>query len=392
MHIMQLVSGTEAMNGAMIHTVQLCRRLVERGHRVTLVSRPDSGVLEAVDGLDLEIVESPQHRIPADQLRRVAAIVRQRGVEVMHAHMSRAQFFAVLLKQMTGIPCVATAHCQKFKPHRMWNDFVIANSDANRRTQIWKNLVRPGRIETVYCPVDLEGHRRLAAAERIEVRASLAAADDAPLIGLVGNVYARKGHDVLIRALPAVLAQHPAARVAFVGNEFGREADQFKQLAQELNVAGAIHWAGFRNDIPRVMAALDLCVAPSRGEPFGLTPVEALAVGTPVVASRVGGLPETVVHGETGLLVPPGKPQPLAKAIGRLLSDRELYQRCSTQGQQAMRERYDPERLWNRIETILHAAGSRKRVPAAADLSNPKPARRPRGFPAVCESPTQYCR
>ena len=290
MHIMQLVSGTEAMNGAMVHCVQLTQRLVERGHRITFVCTPNSGSREYVKHLPIEIIASDQHRWPTDELRRIAAIVRQQNVDCLHAHLSRAQFFAVLLKQWTGVPCVATAHCSNFKLHRMFNDFVIANSESNRRIQMRKNLVRSSRIETVNYPVDLI-HRELPTAEqRREVRRSLGADDHTRLVGLVGNVCHRKGQDTLLRAMPLLLKRHERLRVAFVGNPFEGYVEQMKTLADALGVNHAVEWAGFRDDIPQVMAALDVCVAPSRSEAFGLTAVEALAMGTPVVVSRVGGL------------------------------------------------------------------------------------------------------
>jgi glycosyltransferase involved in cell wall biosynthesis len=223
-----------------------------------------------------------------------------------------------------------------------------------------KNLVRPAQIETVYCPIDLGSHESLSAEARREVRLSLGAADDTPLVGLVGNICPRKGHDILIRSLPALLKKHPKLRLAVVGNPFKDYATGFRKLADKLGVGGAIDWTGFRRDIPQVMAALDVLAVPSRSEPFGLTAVEALAVGTPVVASRVGGLPETVDHEQTGLLIPPRHPRALAEAIDRLVSDADFHQRCSRAARIAIAERYDPERLWTRIEEILVKVASRR--------------------------------
>lgn len=366
MHIMQLISGHGNMNGAMVHCVQLCERLAQQGHRITLVCRENSQVREYVTDMPIEVVLSAQHRIPTDELRRIATIVKQEQVDLIHAHMSRAQFFGVLLKHMTGVPCVATAHCQAIKAHRMFNDFVISNSEANRRTQMRKNFVRSSRIETVYCPIDLAGHKPLAALERSAVRESLGASEETKLLGIIGSVCQRKGHDLLLRALPAVLHKFPQVRVAMVGGPHPDYSAECLRLAKQLAVDHAVVWTGFRKDIPQVMSALDLCIVPSRSEPFGLTAVEALAAGTPVIAARVGGLPESVDHEHTGLLIKPNRPKELAEAILRLLSDAELYEQCSQAARPAMLQRYDAERLWTRIEEILVSVAGRRAQRRAA--------------------------
>jgi glycosyltransferase involved in cell wall biosynthesis len=158
-----------------------------------------------------------------------------------------------------------------------------------------------------------------------------------------------------------VLKRHEHVHVVAVGSPSKSYLREIQQRANELGVSEKILWTGFRKDIPQVMSALDLCLVPSRSEPFGLTAVEALAVGTPVIAARVGGLPETVDHERTGLLIPPGKSAALAEAINRLLTDTTLYAACQQAARPSMLERYDAERLWTRIEEILVDVGSRRK-------------------------------
>ena len=367
MHVMQLVSGG-SMNGAMVHCAQVSQELVRRGHRVTLVCRPDSHIREYLENVPLEIVESTQRRWPPDELRRIAKYARENGVEVFHTHMSRSHFFGILLRWLTGIPTVATAHSRNLQLHWAFNDFVIANSEATRRFQRRVNLVRAKRIETVYVPVDLAEHKPLDGAARSRIRESLGAGPQTQLLGLVGNVSSRKGHHVMIEALPAILAECPQVHLAVVGHQFAVYTPEIQKRAKELGVDNRISWVGYRDDIPKVMSALDVCVVPSLEEPFGLTAVEALAVGTPVVASSVGGLPETVSHEENGLLVPKKNSGALAQAIIRLLQDPLLYGRLSQNARLSMDQRYAPGPLWDRIEEILQRFAKRteKQTPQEA--------------------------
>ena len=147
MHVMEIVSGRRP-NGAIVHCQILSRELVRRGHRVTVVCRRGAWIGEQLesDCVGVEIVESELDRWPFDELRRVAAIVGEREVDVVHTHMSRAHAFGALLRWFGGVPSVATAHCRHIQLHWMLNDYVIAASEATRRYHRRYNLVGSRRI------------------------------------------------------------------------------------------------------------------------------------------------------------------------------------------------------------------------------------------------------
>ena len=157
MKIMEIVSGTR-VNGAILHCLLLSRELVRRGHQVTLVCRPGSWISrQMVDG-PIDAFRSDLHRWPPDELRRIAGVIRQRQIDVIHTHTSRANFFGILLRWMTGVPSVATAHSRHVQLHWMFNDRVIAVSEADRRYQRTHNLVRGSRIETIHNFIDCQPH------------------------------------------------------------------------------------------------------------------------------------------------------------------------------------------------------------------------------------------
>jgi len=148
MRIMEIVSGV-GVNRAVTHCLVLTRELARRGHAVTLVCRPDAWIARqlAVDPVD--VIPSDLHRWPLDELRRLAALARERRIDVVHTHMSRAHSFGVLLRWAGGLPCVATAQSRHVQLHWMFNDRVIAVSDTTRRFHRSYNLVRADRLVTI---------------------------------------------------------------------------------------------------------------------------------------------------------------------------------------------------------------------------------------------------
>ncbi|MGO8688844.1 MAG: glycosyltransferase family 4 protein [Thermoguttaceae bacterium] len=356
MNIMEIVSGTR-VNGAILHCLLLSRELARRGHAVTLVCLPGAWIGGQAAGNGIDVVRSDLHRWPTDELRRIAQLVRQRRIDVIHTHISRAHFFGILLRWFSGAPSVATAHSRHIQLHWMFNDRVIAVSEATRRYQRMHNFVRAGRIETIHNFID---YGRLAAVPpeaRQRVRRSLGIGAEAPLLGIVGNVIPRKGLLYLVRALPEILAAAPTARLLVVGGEDrGGYAGRVRAAAQQCGASAAIIWTGHRSDIDELLAALDLYVLPSLEESLPLSVLEAMAAGLPVVAAAVGGIPECVVAGETGLLVPPAQSAPLAQAIVELLGNPERRRRFGEAGRRRVQERFTAESQAPSIEAAFARA------------------------------------
>lgn len=353
MNIMEITSGTD-VNGAVRHCLLLSRELARRGNRVTLVCRPGAWIGDQFADGSVEVVRSDLHRMPLDELRRMAALVRQRGIHVIHTHMSRAHFFGVLLRWFSGTPCAATAHHRHFQVHWPLNDLVIAVSEATRRFHCRWNLVPAGRIETIHNFIDPAALVPVPESARHEVRAEWSVPPEDRLLGIIGNVLPRKGHMYLVRALPRVLAAMPAARLAVVGNEASPHyAARVKAVAEHLGVTERVVWAGHRTDIRRVLAALDLCVLASVEESLPLVLLEAMAAGLPVVATAVGGIPECIRPGQTGLLVPPADSEALAHAIIALLADPDRCQAFGQAGAVWVRQRFSAEIQVPRIEAAL---------------------------------------
>ena len=203
-----------------------------------------------------------------------------------------------------------------------------------------------------------------------------------PLVGIVARLEPEKGHATLLDAWPLVIAHVPQARLLIVGEGTLREA--LETQAEVLGLLGEpcegdhcvgtrharpgakVVFTGRRDDVPSVTAALDVAVLPSYREAFGLAILEAMALSRPVVATNVGGIPEMVVDGVTGLLVPPHDPEALAGALTRLLTDHPLADMVARAGHDLVHDRFCIDLMVDAIEAIYDEGAESVEERAAA--------------------------
>jgi glycosyltransferase involved in cell wall biosynthesis len=230
---------------------------------------------------------------------------------------------------------------------------VVANSEATLQTLQLKDRQRTA---VIYSGIELRPQEET---DGESVR------PHPPLIGLVGRITRWKGQDVFLRAAVKVLRRFPAARFQVIGAALFHESDfdrEVKGLAHDLEIESSVEFTGFRDDVPDLLAKLDVLVhASTTGEPFGQVIVEGMAAGKPVVATDGGGVPEIVVHNETGLLVPMGDASAMADAICQILEAPMLAKKMGELGRRRVREHFTVERsaakaqgLYDRLLTSAH--------------------------------------
>jgi glycosyltransferase involved in cell wall biosynthesis len=195
---------------------------------------------------------------------------------------------------------------------------------------------------------------------RARLREELGLPPDALLIALVGRLEDQKGVDLLVRAVPTVVAQVPRAHVLVVGD--GTRRAEAEALAAELGVADRVHFTGWRHDLADVMRAVEVLALPSRWEAFGIVNLEAMAAAKPVVGFAVEGIPEVVVHGETGLLSPAGAVDDLARDLVRVLTEPGLAARLGAAGRRRFAEHYVPEQMMQAHVDLYEELLARRRT------------------------------
>ena len=257
---------------------------------------------------------------------RLARLVRSRGAHAVHTHGVHADLYGRLcLQGLDGVLLLQTRHNDdRFR--RLWimrllNQWlarrcvrIIAISDAVREFVCAVEGIPPRKVERIYYGLDAAPAPQNVADLRTELGWA-----GAPLIGFVGRLTGQKGVDVLLNAFAIVHRALPTARLLLIGD--GPQRATLAALAGGLQISAAVHFAGWREDARAQMAALNVLAIASRWEGFGLVSLEAMQAGVAVVASRVSALPEIVLDGETGLLVPAANAAKLAAALLALLQD-----------------------------------------------------------------------
>jgi glycosyltransferase involved in cell wall biosynthesis len=273
---------------------------------------------------------------------RLLRLIRAERPAIVHLHSRRsADVQGGLAAAAAGVPAVLSRRVDHPPSPLLarWQfglyDRVIAISEEIRRVLLAAN-VPAERVVCVPSAVDLARFARPAG--RAHARAALGVGADDAVIGVVAQLIERKGHRFLLDAFPAIRAAAPQARLLFLGR--GPLEPELRAQAGRQGLADRVHFAGFREDLPDLYPALDVVAHPATAEGLGVALLEAAAAERPIVASAVGGIPEIVRDGETGLLVPPRDSAALGSAIVRLLLDGELARRLGAGARALVAERH----------------------------------------------------
>ncbi len=351
-------------SGVGVHLLHLLRRLDPGRYRASLVcpsSADGDRLLSKAGELGVHTyaltVREPDD---AEGIARLREVLQQERVLVFHSQVgiSWEGFVGLRTAHAAGVPVrVVTEHLPyllthpgQIADHRRTIPLalrVITVSEGSRRTFLAQGYPSH-QFVSIHNGVELP--RRPSRAETQRVREELGIEARMPLLLTVGRLTPQKGHDVLIEAVPAVLAQHPEARFICVGE--GPELPSLQAQAASLGVTHAVRFLGHRSDVPALLAAADLFVLPSRFEGHPLAALEASALGLAVVGTRVCGLEEAVVPRETGLLVEPDRPQDLANAMLELMGDRERRRRMGEAGRRFVAEHYTAQQMAERTMAL----------------------------------------
>lgn len=353
MHILEIVSGTTAC-GATVHTLQIAKELHRRGNAITLMGKPGAWVIEQARGAGVPVLESRMKRLPLRDLKAAAQFVSAHQIEVLLAHMSGANNFAVWLSRLAKTPAVLRAHAHTVHFHWRMAHHVIAVSEQTRRYHITHNLVPPSRISTVHGFVD---PARLIVPDkgaRQAVRAELGLSPSEFAVGVIGNIIPRKGQIYLIRALPKVVARYPQVRVLLVGVVHPqRYGEQIRREAERLGVSTHVLWLGERKDVPRLLQAIDLYALPTLSDMLPMAMLEAMWAERPVLATYAGGIPEAITDGVEGWLLPPKDPDALANALMEIIQNPDERARRAHNAHQRVLESFTVQPQVAKIEAIL---------------------------------------
>jgi glycosyltransferase involved in cell wall biosynthesis len=363
------VIGTLDPGGAEGQLVALATSLDRRRFAPTVYCASGSGALAGplvaagipVQSFGLRGLSVWRHPLAVGRrLGRLVAALRHDRPDIVHGFLFHGYVLGALAARWAGAPVVVASrrslgNFKGHKPHyraaeglaNRLTDLVIANSEAVREDTLRREGLPAEQVIVIHNGLALARFDR-PPDEELRRRLGI---DKAPVVvGVVANFIPYKGHRFFLDAWAEVVGRAPEAVALLVGDGIGRR--EVEARAGAMGLGGSLRFLGSRLDVPDILSVVDLLVHPSLEEGFCNAILEAMAAGKPVVATAVGGNPEAVVDGETGLLVPPGDGRALAEAIGWLLDRPEQAAGFGRAARRRVAERFELSRMVKQYETV----------------------------------------
>lgn len=387
--------GGKETGGMNVYVRDLSRELGQRGFQVDVFTRSQNPAIPRVLdtlGQNCRVIHVPAGpEAPYDKnlvynhlpefVAGVKRFTEEQGIayDLIHSHYWLSGWVARELRQSWGTPFVQMFHTlgqmknsvaqrpeEQETSRRIevetelmaWADRLVAATPLEKAQMVWLYGADPCKISVIPCGVDLKLFRPLS---QVEARQRLGVCDRQHMILFVGRIEPLKGIDTLLRAMTIVVQDFPRWKeeicVCIVGGDASEtpevinvEMERLRTLREELGLSDLVTFLGAQaqDTLPYYYSAADVLVMPSHYESFGMVALEAMACGTPVIASKVGGLSFTVQDGITGFHVPDRNPEALARKISLLLKDHDLRSRLSTQAVQWV-QRYSWSKVADRI-------------------------------------------
>ena len=354
------IGGTETQ------AVELALRLDPARYAVTLGCLQMRGPLLAkLEGSTVSVMEwnarggvnSPRGLY---QILRLARFLRLEGFDVVHAHDLWSNLLAIPAARLAGTPVSISsrrdlAHLAWYTPQRRkflrylqsLSSAVLVNSGQIRDQLIHEDGFRPESIRVVHNGIDVNHFRRLVG-QRGQLFPGL---EDRTLIVCTGNMHTDvKGHRTLIEAARSMCAKFPQIKFVLIGG--GEKRSEFQSKVSELGLDPNFLFLGSRQNVSEILACCDIAVLPSQAEGFSNALLEYMAIGLPTVATDVGGNPEVIENGITGLLVRPSDPTALAAAISSLLENPHFAAQLGAAGRERVRRHFDFAQLTSNVDAL----------------------------------------
>lgn len=365
MRVIHLMRGSDEIYGAERVIFAELVKLMERGVDVRFLMLQETRMGDSSDlmGRMVEELGVPVIRIPVSlpispgMVWRTARELRRLAPLVVHTHGYKGDFVGLLAGRLARVPVVGEVSGWLFPENdyvikfyewldaqalkRM--DVAIALADYYRR-MMEKMGFAPSMVKVI--PSGVEPEELRARSGKVDIRQRLGLAEDTPTVGMLTRLSEEKGVDLFIKAMARVVKEHPGARGVIFGT--GPEQESLERLARTLGLDDHIVWAGYVEQAMDALLALDVLAQTSRIEALPQTLMEAMVMSRPVVTTAVGGCPELVVDGETGIVAPPGDVEAVARGICRLLDEPALALTMGQRGAERIHQEYTLDRWADR--------------------------------------------
>jgi len=348
------------------YAVSLAKGLKSKNHNVFVASNGGELVetlkKQAIKHIDINIATksdlSPKIFLSLSKLSRV---IKENSIQIIHAQTRVTQVLSFWLSGFSRIPCVSTCH-GFFRPrlHRIifpcWGKKVIAISQAVRRHLSEDLKVKFENIQLIYNGLDMDNYPQYSQ-DQVDHNKKRIGLGEGPIIGNIARLSTVKGQDHLITAMREVIAKFPTAELLFVGD--GKIKEDLINQSKNLALSKNIFFIPSVKNISSILALIDVFVMSSNQEGLGLSIMEAQAMGLPVIATFVGGIPELIEDNKTGILIPPQDPNIIAKAIISLLEDKQRAKQLGENAKRSIREKFSLDKMVDETERLYESVVSK---------------------------------
>jgi len=361
------VDAGREWRGGQRQTLFLVRELKRAGWPVFLVAQKGSPLEAKAKEEGLRVI-SLKMKGEADlwSSLRLALIMKKKKCQLAHFHDAHSLSLGLRAASWARVPLILAHRRVDFPLRRNFFsrrkygrklDMIIAISEGVKKVLL-AGGVPAEKIRVIPSGIDFSVFDQVK--DRDFLRREFCFSADDFLVGIVAALEDHKGHSYLFQATRIVRQHSPRIRLIVVGS--GSLRLELESQVQQLGIEDIVFFLGFREDVPRILASLDLFVLSSHLEGLGSSLIDAMASRLPVVATRAGGIPEIVHHGETGLLVPPRDPEALAQAIIELYHDRQLASRLAQNGSDFVRSHFSAEAMAKRVVDLYQDLAQKKGV------------------------------
>lgn len=372
------------IGGVETHISALADGMTSFGHRVIIVSN-GGAMVPRLEKSGIEHITLPVHRKSPvtirDMASRIKKLVRDRGVDVVHAHSRVPAWIAHFGLKRMDTAFIITAHGQ-YAPHygssvMAMGDRIICVSRGIMDHMEQKLRANPAKMNVVYNGIDIESAEKQLASARDprEVKKEIGFSEDAMVIGSIGRLTSTKGHSFFIEAFKKIKNNRPDVKGIIVGD--GPMRKELQDRIDELGLNGELVLTGVRTDIYSIFRAMDVYVVASIFEGFPMGCLEAMASRVPIVATTVGGIPEMIENERTALLVEPRDTDSLSAGVEKLLADERLRARMADAAYGDVVGKFSERKMLQEMLGIYYETMRTKRgyFPPPNGVVNPQPPR-----------------
>lgn len=323
---------------------------------------------EVLDSLNIkvEVLNFSQKKLSS--FIRLIKLLKINKIDILHTYCfipNAIGRIAGILAGVAVVICSEWALVNKRSHFQLFLDWlfsfftkkIIAISEAVKKSIVLYEKIYDSKITVIYNCIDLDEFKLRLDQDHIS---SVNQDNTEPVLAMVANFRWEKAHHIFLKSAKIIVAQYPNAKFLLIGDGVGLRGQKLKKeieaLVNVLGISQNVIFMGHRKNIPELLKKVKIKVLPSLSEGMSLAIIEAMALSKPIVATWVGGTPEVVVDGITGLLVPPNDEVALAKAILRILGDRELAYRMGAEGRRRVEEIFDARKIVKKIEAVYQQA------------------------------------